>query len=92
MLQPAMLQDLGWPTLEKRRWSLKTIILFKILHSMVCIPANHQWAVHYHWSYRETPAKIEMVATFFMLMLLFTLFFHLDSYNWHMKQVNYLIM
>ena len=24
----AMLQDLGWPTLEKRRWSLKAIMLF----------------------------------------------------------------
>ena len=36
----AMMQDLGWPTLEKRGWSLKAIMLFKILHNMVCIPAD----------------------------------------------------
>ena len=36
----AMLQDLGRPTLERRRWLFKVIMLFKILHNMVCIPAD----------------------------------------------------
>ena len=36
----AMLQDLEWPTLEERRWEIKATILFKILHHLVCIPAD----------------------------------------------------
>ena len=40
VLQLRMLQDLGWPTLEKRIQLLKAIMLFKILHCMVCIPAD----------------------------------------------------
>ena len=36
----AMLQDLEWPTLEERRWAIKATMLFKILHHLVCIPAD----------------------------------------------------
>ena len=37
----AMMQDLEWPTLEKRRWVIKVTnksMLFKILNDIVCIP------------------------------------------------------
>ena len=36
----AMLQDLEWHTLEERRWAIKATMLFKILHHLVCIPAD----------------------------------------------------
>ena len=36
----AMLQDLEWPTLEERRWTNKATMLLKILHHLVCIPAD----------------------------------------------------
>ena len=35
-----MLQKLGWPTLEQRRWISKAIMLYKILNNLVAIPAD----------------------------------------------------
>ena len=36
----SMLQKLGWPTLEQRRWISKAIMLYKILNNLVAIPAD----------------------------------------------------
>ena len=51
----AMLQDLGWPTLEERRWSIKATMLFKILHNMVCIPADQYLSIVTDHTRRHQP-------------------------------------
>ena len=39
----AMLQELELPTLEERRWAIKATMVFKILHNIVCIPADNYY-------------------------------------------------
>ena len=72
-----MLQDLEWPTLEERQWAIKATMLLKILHHLVCIPAD-QYLKAIQIMQGDT-SKDYNSTPFFMLMLSCTPFFLLQS-------------
>ena len=77
-----MLQDLGQPTLKKR-WLLKAIMLFKILHNMVCIPAD-QYLFTITGHMERHPPKLKQYYFFHVNAFVHSFF---SIYNWHMVQV-----
>ena len=57
----SMLQQLGWPTLEQRRWISKAIMLYKILNNLVAISVDKYTAPNTN-STRGHPQQLRTVS------------------------------
>ena len=57
----SMLQQLGWPTLEQRRWISKAIMLYNILNNLVAISAD-KYATPNTNSTRGHPQRLRTVS------------------------------
>ena len=59
-----MLQQLNWPQLERRRWTIKAMVMYKITHNLVAILPNDYMTLsnsctrNHHHHFRQFTAHI----------------------------------